>query len=744
MTTRLALALGLVAALACPGCSPSGSVEILEFEVSPTGRVARCQVVTVRFLASGQARYALTSGATTVAAGLTRGLREEISFTADALGEGAGELRLTLATGSEEAMASVSLGRDDRNAAPTARPRLAGVPAPGGTVGLDASLSDDVDGEPIAGYAWRIVEGPQGARIEDAAAATTSLVLPEGEARVVVELTVTDAAGARDTARLTVRAESGGTNQPPVIEPRDGFWSVETPLGGMVTLEAAASDPEGQPVTIEWRQVAGPPVSLAVAPDGASAEFAAPTDSALLTFEVVASDGVDDTRARVEVMVGEARADAPPAPAIAILDPVVMFAPVRLDGSGTVDPDTEDLQYEWTVRRAPPGSLLGDDVIRGRLGRRASQIEVVFDLPGVYELELRAADALGLSPAAASLEVQAALDAVRVHSSAVIDLACTSQRVAWAGPGGVAVLEPDGIVTILAEPSRAVAVAADGRLWLDATAFAGGAPSIATRYSASAGELEVMALPDGVSQINALGIDPSLVRAGDVYVGTDTGTAILDRSQSGCAEFDGLGCWVGSPSIGYLHQPPSRTGYTTTSVDELHVSLDPDGTTVAHLGNEYWLIRLERGDEDQVFRQIAIDLFSDSQPQQVTALGTTPGGDLYCGVASIGVVRRSVDGECGFSTAAPTVCPRAPLDECTLAPSAAAPSAIAGLAPWGEGIFVAADAFYHHDPALARFARIGVGGDQITGTPAAVAVCGSTLYLGTDQGLWSVALEGEP
>jgi hypothetical protein len=32
----------------------------------------------------------------------------------------------------------------------------------------------------------------------------------------------------------------------------------------------------------------------------------------------------------------------------------------------------------------------------------------------------------------------------------------------------------------------------------------------------------------------------------------------------------------------------------------------------------------------------------------------------------------------------------------------------------------------------------------VTGTPTAVAVCGDVLFLGTDQGLWSVTLEGEP
>jgi hypothetical protein len=738
-----ALAVLAAPAALCAGCSPASPVEILEYDVSPTGRIARCQSVDVRFKASARTRYALTSGARTVAAGMTRGLREELTFTGDALAADATELRLTLAIDSGDGVeAAVPLSLDERNVAPVARPRLTGAPSPGAAVGLDASSSDDADGDPIESVAWRIVQGPPGAAIDPPTAASTMLTLPEGRARVVVELAVTDDSGAVGTSTLVVRPGGEPANMPPVFDAPDGFATVEAEPGDAIELEANATDPDDLTVTLDWRQVSGPPVALAVGPGGSTAQLTAPEQAALLAFEVVASDGTDEALLRIAVPVGTAVADAPPTPAITILDPIRLFEAVRLDGSGTSDPDSEDLLYEWSVRSAPVGSLLGDDAIRGRIGFGASQIEVNLDLPGTYEIELRASDALGRSPAVASVEVEAALEAEQVSSSAVADLDCSSQMVAWAGPDGVGIRELSGAITMLSDAqSRAVAITASDDIWFDATDHAGGTPSIGFSRGTSVEPDEILAVPEGSNQVNALGIDPAAVRTGDVYVGTDAGTAILDRSVTTCPDPTPLGCWVGSPSIGYLHQPPSRTGYTSISVDVLHVSSASDGTTVVHLGNEYWLVRLERGVEDQVFRQTAIDLFSDTVPQQITALTTSPGGVLYSGIQSLGLVRRDPDGECGYFASAPTPCTRAPLDECALAASATPPAAIADLAAWGEAIFVAADGVFHHDPALGRFARVGFGGAAPSGTPAALALCDGNLYVGTELGLWIVPLE---
>ena len=67
------------------------------------------------------------------------------------------------------------------------------------------------------------------------------------------------ASSAPSNLELTVR----DVNRPPTVSVALGL---EVNSGERATLKATANDPEGDPVTFEWRQVSGPPAQL----DGAT------------------------------------------------------------------------------------------------------------------------------------------------------------------------------------------------------------------------------------------------------------------------------------------------------------------------------------------------------------------------------------------------------------------------------------------------------------------------------------------
>lgn len=749
MTVRqgASILMGFFVLAASPSaCTPPSPLEILEFEVSPTGSVAMCEAVSVRFSTNMKTRYVLTSGYHVVSAGLTQGLHEEIRFFGDELSTDATTLRLTLASiNGAEVNESVELSLEVDNTAPIARPRLIGEPQLGEMVQLEGSLSEDLDGDPIASHEWSIAAGPPDARLDQTGEAMAILHLPSEPALVVVDLTVTDIGGSSDTSTLLVRVTDIEGGSPPQLESPEVFETRQVQPGETVELSARATDPDDDQVQIDWRQIAGPLVDLVIDGDGTVARFTAPDSWALLGFDVSASDGPNEVKARVEVSVGDIAPDEIPRPVATLIDRARPFVPVRISAESTTDPDTEELWYEWNLIRAPTRSLLGNDSIQGRSGFDATVIEAVFDRPGSYEFELRVEDALGPSPEVSRITVDISLVAQQIHSNPVTDVICRDGIVAWTGPEGAALRSNDRIVPMGgATEVGAIAFSGSGDgLWIDATSHNFGRPAVALASIATGTFSEFMDLPDGPNQINAIAIDPATSRLGDVYVGTEVGSAILDISDNSCVESVGLGCWVGTISIGYLYQPPSRLSFPSTEVDLFHVGLDDDGTTVVHLGNRYWLVQLERGDGEELVSQRAIDIFSDSQPQRVTALASTSDA-LYCGTEPLGLVRIGEDRECGYGELVDQKCRRTMLDSCTLSATLGAPSWVGNLAAWGSSLFIASsDGLYHYDSSLSRFSQVEFSEGLVVGTPEAVAVCSDTLFFGTTEGLWEIGLEGE-
>lgn len=128
-----------------------------------------------------------------------------------------------------------------------------------------------------------------------------------------------------------------------------------------VFLDGSASiDPNGDPLTYQWTQIAGPAVTLtsetARAPSFTAPEIPRTPGSAQLTFQLVVSDGIVNSAAKLS-SVTVVNSNRPPIANAGPPQSVAEGTEVTLDGTASADPDAADppLNYTWT---APPGIRL--------------------------------------------------------------------------------------------------------------------------------------------------------------------------------------------------------------------------------------------------------------------------------------------------------------------------------------------------------------------------------------------------
>ena len=221
-------------------------------------------------------------------------------------------------------------------------------------VSLDGSASSDPNGDPLS-YEWEQVGGPT-VVLSDPTTAQPAFVapsVPTGGATLTFRLTVSDGVHVSepDTVDITIK----NVNQAPVAD-AGGDQTVQE--GTQVTLRGGDSfDPDGDALTHEWAQTAGPEVSLS---DPAAVEptFTAPLVGAAgetLAFTVTVSDGVAIATDEVLVVVSNLNhvplADAGPDQTVG--EETV----VTLDGSARSDPDGDALTFAWTQLSGPQVTL---------------------------------------------------------------------------------------------------------------------------------------------------------------------------------------------------------------------------------------------------------------------------------------------------------------------------------------------------------------------------------------------------
>ena len=219
------------------------------------------------------------------------------------------------------------------------------------SVTLNGSNSFDPD-DGIKSYLWKQVSGPSVSLSDPEAVQPTFLapnVGPNGEA-LTFELTVIDVGDLKDSNTTTVNVI--GDNDAPVA---DAGPNQTVDEGKKVTLDGSNStDPEGKNLSYQWSQVAGLPVTLSNT-QVVKPTFTAPDvglGGASLTFRLrVIDDG--DLEESDTTIVNVRFVNEPPVADAGPNQTVLENSKVTLNGSNSIDPEGENLSYQWEQVAAP-------------------------------------------------------------------------------------------------------------------------------------------------------------------------------------------------------------------------------------------------------------------------------------------------------------------------------------------------------------------------------------------------------
>ena len=181
-------------------------------------------------------------------------------------------------------------------------------------INIDGTQSTDIDFNDSLTFEWTQISGTE-ALFFGSDTPTLILAAPNvdiGGDTLVFELRVTDLSGASSTDRVNVFIRDISENTSPISE-ASGPMSVDE--NSSVQLSAEGSfDPDGSPVTFEWVQTAGTPVTL-VGADTGTPTFTAPSNgSEDLVFELIISDGLSQTSSEVTVAVNPVNIAPTPMP----------------------------------------------------------------------------------------------------------------------------------------------------------------------------------------------------------------------------------------------------------------------------------------------------------------------------------------------------------------------------------------------------------------------------------------------
>ncbi len=256
----------------------------------------------------------------------------------------------------------VNINVKNVNHAPTADAGLDRTVVENTSVALDGSSSYDPDGDALM-YSWVQTAGPK-VLLSDTGSmqpAFTAPVVGSAGATLTFQLTVTDGI---DSAADTVNVIVENVNHAPIANAGTDQTRSE---GNTVTLDGTiSSDPDGDPITYTWSQIAGPAVILS---DMSSPvpTFSAPMvghEGTVLVFQLVVNDGLCDSQP-AQVTINILDVDAPPACEKATAVPSVLWPPnhklMPVSIVGVDDPDNDQVKINVTgVTQDEPVNGLGD------------------------------------------------------------------------------------------------------------------------------------------------------------------------------------------------------------------------------------------------------------------------------------------------------------------------------------------------------------------------------------------------
>jgi len=217
----------------------------------------------------------------------------------------------------------------------------------GTRVTLDGSNSYNPDlGDSIT-YQWEQTGGSPTVNLTGANAAQASFTAPNvglGGESLTFELTVTDTSGLKDTDTSIVNVT--GINEPPTADAGPDQAVEENTI---ITLDGSNShDPDDGIESYQWRQVAGPVVTLSD-PTVVKPNFTGPdvgADGVSLTFELTVTD-FGDLQSSDTTIVNVTGDNDPPTADAGADQTVLEKSTVSLDGSNSHDPDDGIESYQW-------------------------------------------------------------------------------------------------------------------------------------------------------------------------------------------------------------------------------------------------------------------------------------------------------------------------------------------------------------------------------------------------------------
>ncbi len=250
--------------------------------------------------------------------------------------------------------------------------------APGTTVHLDGSKSTSPDGDSLT-YQWTVISKPAGstASLSNGSAVAPTFVADQA-GTYVLELTVNDGRGNNSSDQVSISTAS--------TTPIANAGPKQTvPTGVSAHLDGSASkDPDGDPLTYEWKFTYLPDGSAATLANSHAVNPTFTPDVAgtyALELKVSDSDGNSSYSSVVIDTVNSApTADAGPR------QNVSSGITVHLDGSASSDPDNDPLLYVWSLIHRPDGSsatLTGGDTASPTFDA---------DQPGEYVAQLIVSD----------------------------------------------------------------------------------------------------------------------------------------------------------------------------------------------------------------------------------------------------------------------------------------------------------------------------------------------------------------
>jgi hypothetical protein len=262
------------------------------------------------------------------------------------------------------------------------------------TVSLSGAASFDQDGDELS-FHWSFEHLPEGSSLGEmempfsanaTAEAVDTTFSPDAVGTFVVNLTVSDGRAESNVDFLIVNTET-----PSLLPTAMAGDDTSGEVGATIALDGSASfDPEGRSLSYNWSLVQKPSDStLSALTDAATvAASFSPDARGVYIFNLVVNNGLTDS-APDSVIVTATGDDSAPVASAGEDQVAEDCSHLQLDGSASVDPDSDPLQYYWELQSKPTGSVASNDNFSDR---HAESPSFWADWAGDYVLSLTVTD----------------------------------------------------------------------------------------------------------------------------------------------------------------------------------------------------------------------------------------------------------------------------------------------------------------------------------------------------------------